>query len=64
VALSGVVSSHTESIADLHNASSISAMTGYEIAQSSASVLTTDTLLQAIAKLEKRIQILEGNANP
>ena len=43
-----------------HDASGITAMTGYQIASSSASVLTTDTLLQTIGKLEKRIELLEA----
>ena len=43
-----------------HDASGVTAMTGYQIASSSASVLTTDSLLQTIGKLEKRILILEA----
>lgn len=43
-----------------HDASSVTAMTGYQVASSSASVLTTDTLLQTIGKLEKRIELLEA----
>ena len=42
-----------------HEASGVTAMTGYQIASSSASVLTTDSLLQTIGKLEKRISLLE-----
>lgn len=42
-----------------HEASGVTAMTGYQMAASSASVLTTDTLLQVIGKLEKRISLLE-----
>lgn len=42
-----------------HEASGVTAMTGYQIAASSASVLTTDSLLQVIGKLEKRIALLE-----
>jgi len=42
-----------------HEASGVTAMTGYQIAASSASVLTTDNLLQVIGKLEKRIALLE-----
>ena len=41
-------------------ASGVTAMTGYQIAASSASVLTTDTLLETIGKLEKRIALLES----
>ena len=43
-----------------HEASGVTAMTGYEIASSSASVLTTDSLLVTIGKLEKRIALLEA----
>ena len=42
-----------------HEASAVTAFTSYQIASSSASVLTTDSLLQAIGKLEKRIQLIE-----
>ena len=42
-----------------HEASAVTAFTNYQIASSSASVLTTDSLLQVIGKLEKRIQLLE-----
>ena len=52
--LQDVLSGHT------HEASGITAMTGYQIAASSASVLTTDSLLQVIGKLEKRIALLES----
>jgi hypothetical protein len=44
----------------VHDASGVTAMTGYQVASSSASVLTTDTLLQTIGKLEKRIELLEA----
>jgi hypothetical protein len=43
-----------------HDASGVTAMTGYQVAANSASVLTTDSLLEAIGKLEKRIQLLEA----
>jgi hypothetical protein len=42
-----------------HDASGVTAMTGYQIAASGASVLTTDSLLITIGKLEKRIYELE-----
>ena len=69
VAMSGAVSSHTSNN-DIHvtqaekqglgEASGITSMTGYEIAQSPGDILTTDTLIQAIGKLEKRIAMLEA----
>jgi hypothetical protein len=42
-----------------HVASGITAMTGYEIASSGSSIATTDTLNQAIGKLEKMIDELK-----
>ena len=44
-----------------HEASAVTAFTDYQIASSSASVLTTDSLLEVIGKLEKRIQLLESS---
>lgn len=45
-----------------HNQASntINSMSGYSVASASGSVATTDTLNEAIGKLEKRIQILEA----
>jgi hypothetical protein len=42
-----------------HVASGITAMTGYEIASSGSSIATTDTLNQAVGKLEKMIDELK-----
>ena len=52
--------SNKSDINHTHEANNITAMTGYQIASSSASVLTTDTLLEVIGKLEKRIEMLES----
>jgi hypothetical protein len=43
----------------VHGASGVTNMAGYEIASSASDILTTDSLLQVIGKLEKRIKILE-----
>ena len=43
-----------------HVANAVTAMTGYAIATSASSISTTDTLIQAIGKLEKRIALLEA----
>ena len=43
-----------------HVANAVTAMTGYEIATSASSISTTDTLIEAIGKLEKRIALLEA----
>lgn len=43
-----------------HVANAVTAMTGYAIATSASSISTTDTLMQAIGKLEKRIALLEA----
>ena len=43
-----------------HVANNVTAMTGYEIATSASSISTTDTLIEAIGKLEKRIALLEA----
>ena len=48
------LSSHT------HASSAITAMTGYVIASSGSSITTSDTLNQAIGKLEKLIVDLDG----
>jgi hypothetical protein len=70
VAISGAISSHTENVdihltssekAGLTKASTITSMAGYDLSQATATAIDplTDTLLQAIAKLEKRIYDLE-----
>jgi hypothetical protein len=43
-----------------HGANSISAMTEYQIAASASSISTSDTLNEAIGKLEKRLALLEA----
>ena len=43
-----------------HASSAITSMEGYAIATSASSISTTDTLMQAIGKLEKRIALLEA----
>lgn len=43
-----------------HGSSSISAMTNYQIASSASSISTSDTLNEAIGKLEKRLALLEA----
>jgi hypothetical protein len=74
VAISGAISSHTENV-DIHltssekegltKASTITSISGYQIASTAAAIdPSTDTLLQAIAKLEKRIYDLENHTNP
>ena len=43
-----------------HEASGVTAMTGYQIASSTSSISTSDTLNEAIGKLEKRLALLEA----
>lgn len=43
-----------------HGSNSISAMTNYQIASSASSISTSDTLNEAIGKLEKRLALLEA----
>lgn len=75
VTISGAISSHTENVdihltssekAGLTKASTITSMAGYDLSQATATAIDplTDTLLQAIAKLEKRIYDLEHPTNP
>lgn len=53
----------TKLVSDMNEASGITAMNGYEIASSASSVSETDTLLEAIGKLEKRLDIIEKKIN-
>lgn len=74
VTLSGEIKTHVEDTNvhlttseknGLGKASGITSMDGYQIASTAAAIdPLVDTLLTAIAKLEKRIEVLEGNANP
>ena len=43
-----------------HDSNSISAMTNYQIASSASTISTSDTLNEAIGKLEKRLALLEA----
>lgn len=43
-----------------HGSSSISAMTNYQIASSASTISSSDTLNEAIGKLEKRLALLEA----
>ena len=66
VALSGIVSAHTASTTahGIGQASGVTSMAEYQTAFSTSqggSISDNDTLLQAIARLEKRIQTLENN---
>ena len=72
--LSGAVSSHTEDVnihltssekAGLTEASTITSIDGYDLSQATAAAIDplVDTLLTAIAKLEKRIALLEAQNN-
>ena len=74
VAMSGAISSHTEDVnihltsnekAGLTEASTITSIDGYDLSQATATAIdpTVDSLLEAIAKLEKRIALLEAQNN-